>query len=350
MCFCCPCVFTTVQTSCFQLGGKKPNGWWTPEQVLNCTDVSAQVYMVTGANAGLGFATARCLLKAGARVIITTRSNEESRDTTARLIEGLKNAEYRLISVCMNFSMLSSVEEGVEELLKLGVNRLDALCLNEEIDCPLEYTETEDGNEVSFQVNHLGQFYLFKLLLPTLTKLPGSKRIVIMSSFGAFDWTPNDFTVDNHLPQTQDTYNCRQAYGYSKLCNVLMAREISRRFADQDILAYSIHSGTAYGTSLAFCLPRFFYWVFRCILFCCYYAFCLCWTDLQSLSTGTSTQLFVMTYPLDKLQPGGYYADCKLQGEEATGFNINLAGNDVESRKLWSFSESIIAAKIKKNN
>jgi len=311
-------------------------------------DVSAQVYMVTGVNAGLGFETARCLLKAGALVIITIPSKEQARDTTSRLTEGL--VEFRLKIVCMDFNLLSSVEAGVKEFIELGVNRLDALCLNQEIDGLWEYTETEDMQEVTFQVNYLAQFYLFTLLLPTLKKLTGPKRIVIVSSFGAFGWTPDDFTVDNNLPQTQDTYEWRQAYGYSKLCNVWMAREISKRFADQDILAYSLHSGTSYDTSIAYRLPKTLYWGFRCLLAFFYYAFFMYWTDLKSVSAGTSTLLFLMTHPSDKLQPGGYYAGCKLQGKGATGFNINLAENDVESRKLWKFTESIIAAKNKKIN
>jgi len=350
MCFCCPCVVTTIQVGCYQFGGEEPNGWWTPDQVLNPVDVSSQVYMVTGAYAGLGFETARCLLKAGAQVIITARSREEARATTGRLIAGLEISRSRVKSVCIDFSVLSSVEVGVEEFLELGVTRLDVLCLSEEIDCPWKYTETEDGHEVGFQVNHLGQFYLFKLLLPTLKKFPGTKRVVFRSNFGALNWTPKDFNVDNHLPQIQDTYNWRHAYGYSILCNVLMAREISKRYAEQDIIAYSVHSGTTFGTSIFCCVPHFLYWVFRYILLCCYYAFCLCWTDLESLSTGTSTQLFIMTYNSEILKAGGLYADCKLQVDWARGFNINFAETDMESRKLWRFNESTIAAKNKKYN
>merc|ERR1719204_1844859 len=235
---CNPCDGT--YNSCRICQGHEPNGWWSPEQAIAGVDISRKVFMVTGANTGIGFVTAQTLLAAGAEVIITTRSAVKTEDTIARLTEGLsENAKTRVKGVSMDLSSLSSIEAGVKEFGAFDIKSLDAICLNAGCFC-CEYTETVDGLEMTWAVNHVGQFYLFKLLLHKLKSLTGHTRIVIISSQSAFYWLPDGFSVNTHLPQKSESYEKgHAAYGITKLCDILTAREITKRFAENGISAYS---------------------------------------------------------------------------------------------------------------
>jgi len=296
--------------------------------------------MVTGGNAGIGFETAHSLLAAGAEVIITTRSTEKTADTINRLLENLpSNAKERVNGVSMDLSSLSSIEAGVKEFAELAVQRLDAVCLNAGVMMVPEFTETKEGLEMQWGVNHIGHFYLFKLLVPTILKLPGHTKIVVVASVAHYD-TPNDFTVSTHLPPKPEGYSKTQSYSISKISNILFAREIAKRFDGKGISAYSLQPGFVAGTSLYRHLNSFL----PCILFCCMYSHlsCLWYADFKSVRNGASTQLYLMTRPLEELSSGGYYVGCRLQDSKSVLYKSEIAENDEEAEKLWELSESII--------
>jgi retinol dehydrogenase-12 len=321
--------------------GTEPNGWWGPEDVLAGQDLSGKTYMVTGANVGIGFATAQVLLAAGANVIVSTRSTVKTNNTIDRLVESLpSSARERAKGVSMDLSSFSSIEAGVKKFNELGVKRLDAICLNAGVMMIAEFTETKEGFEMQWGVNHLGHFYLFKLLEPTILKLPGHTRIVVVSSEAHYD-TPNDFTVDTHLPPKQETYQRLANYAISKLSNIYMARGIAKRFEGKGMSSYSVHPGWITGTSLLrhfpSCTPYF--------MDCCMYFHCSClwFADYKSVMTGASAQLYLMTRPLEELSSGGYYVGCRLQNSSSLLYKYPMNENDEEVEKLWKLSESIIA-------
>lgn len=321
--------------------GSEPNGWWNSNQAIRGADLTGRTYMITGANTGIGFVTARTLLAAGAKVIITTRSPEKTNDTINRLIEGLpltKSPNAKGLS--MDLSSFDSIKEAVQEFTKLNLRRLDAVCLNAGVMGISEFTETRESLEMHWGVNHVGHFYLLKLLMPTILKVPGHTKIVIVSSM-AHTYTPNNFTVNTHLPPKREDYDRSVAYSISKLCNILTAREIARRFSGRGVSAYSVHPGFISGTSLyrAFpgCVP--------CILNCCAYAHCCClwYADYKPVDKGASTQLFVMTEPVRNLENGGYYSNCRLQTRKSPCYKYRIIENEEEAQNLWELTESIIA-------
>jgi len=305
-------------------------------------DLSGKTYWITGANAGIGFVTAKTLLAAGAEVIVSTRSADKTRETINRLIEGLPpSSSERAKGVSFDLSSLSSVKAGVEQFDKLNVQRLDALCLNAGVMLIPDFRETEDGLEMHWGINHVGHFYLFKLLIPTILKLPGHTRIIVVSSVTHSIWTPNNFTVDTHLPPKRKTYDRCTNYGISKLCNILMAREIAKRYNGKGISAYSCHPGFISGTSLYRYMPSLIPPLFQC----CAYLHCAClWhADFKTVPVGASTQLYLMTQPLLWLFSGGYYAGCRLQSRQSRMYKYPMNENDDEARKLWELTERIIA-------
>jgi len=297
--------------------------------------------MITGANAGIGFVTAQSLLAAGAEVVISTRSATKTRATIDRLCESLPlNASISVKGVSMDLSSMSSIEAGVKEFIGLGVMRLDALCLNAGVMAIPEYTETNDGLEMQWGVNHVGHFYLFKLLESTILKLPGHTRIVVLASMKHFE-TPNDFAVDTHLPPNHENYDMNTNYCISKLSNIYMARELARRFEGKGVTAYSVHPGIITGTSLWRHLPS----CLPCMLKCFFYAHCSClwFPDFKSVRKGASTQLYLMTCPLAELSNGGYYVGCRLQNSKSRLYKYTMVENEEEAEKLWVLSEKIIA-------
>jgi len=297
--------------------------------------------MVTGANAGIGFVTARTLLSAGANVIISTRSPEKTKMTISRLLEGLPaEVKNRVQGVSMDLSSLASVDAGAKEFLDLGVKRLDALCLNAGVMMIPQFTETKEGLEMQWGVNHIGHFYLFKLLEPAILKMPGHTRIVVVSSVAHYD-TPDDFTVDTHLPPKEETYSRTVNYSISKLSNIYMAREIAKRYEGKGISSYSLQPGFIIGSSLyrhlPGCLPK--------LVSCCMYAHCTClwYADYKSVRNGASTQIFLMTHPSEELVSGGFYVGCRLQNSESVLYKHPMNENDEEADKLWKLSENIIS-------
>jgi len=297
--------------------------------------------MVTGANAGIGFHTAQALLSAEANVIISTRSPEKTKITIGRLLDGLPaEAKNRVQGVSMDLSSLASVDAGAKEFSELGVKRLDAVCLNAGVMMIPEFTETKEGLEMQWGVNHIGHFYLFKLLESTILKLPGHTRIVVVSSVAHYD-TPDDFTVDTHLPPKRETYERTANYSISKLSNIYMAREIARRYQGKGISSYSLQPGFVIGTSLYRHLPG----CLPLLANCCMYAHCSClwYADYKTVRNGASTQLFLMTHPLEDLVSGGFYCGCRLQSSKSVLYKYPMNENDEEAEKLWKLSESIIS-------
>lgn len=296
--------------------------------------------MITEAHDGTGYVTAQTLLMAGANVIVASSSDWRTQDTYIRLIDDVTpEARKRISCVTMDLQSLSSIEAGVKEFVKLNVDRLDAICFNAGVMLLPKYKETKDGLEMQWGVNHVGQFYLFQLLLPTIIDLPGETRIVIVSSVAHYD-TPNDFTVRTHLPPTPDTYGRSASYGISKICNILMAREITKRFRRQGISAYSLQPGFVTETSLYSRLPVFVPYILKCCAFahCC----CLWHADFKSVRKGASTQLFLMTWPKDLLSSGGYYVGCRRQDRGSALYKYPMTENDEEGENLWKLTENII--------
>lgn len=321
--------------------GSEPNGWWNPIQAIRGADLTGKTYMITGANGGIGFVTARTLLAAGAVVIISTRSTAKTTETIKRLQDELPlSAAPRVKGVSMDLGSLSSIRDGVQEFNELGVKRLDALCLNAGLMAIPDFKETKEGLELVWGVNHVGHFYLFKLLLLTILNTPRHTRIVIVSS-EYHCAVPNDFSVNTHLPMKRENYNRSHAYSISKLCNILMAREITKRYGQKGVTAYSLHPGVISSTGLYQNMPR----CLPCIFNCCAYIHCSClWhTDYKSVNKGASTQLFLMTEALENLEPGGYYVGCRLQTHRSPLYRYDIAENYNEAENLWKLTEDIIA-------
>ena len=198
-------------------------------------------FIVTGANAGVGFEIARVLAVRGARVLLGCREQTRAQDAIARIKRITPNAA-DLVWLPLDLGDLDSVRTAAEIAAKEP--RIDALINNAGIMNP-PLTRTKQGFESQFGVNHLGVFALTSLLLPKLAETPGA-RVVVTSSVAhlkaKIDW--DDLNADKSYIKTE-------RYGASKLASALFFFELDRRLraAKSPVTAIGVHPGVA-ATSL----------------------------------------------------------------------------------------------------
>jgi NAD(P)-dependent dehydrogenase (short-subunit alcohol dehydrogenase family) len=199
-------------------------------------DQSGRTAVVTGANSGIGFETARALAAKGARVVLACRSEEKGRDASLRLHAAVPSADARFEP--LDLGSLASVRAFAEKL-RAAESRLDLLVNNAGVMMP-PYGRTADGFETQLGTNHLGHFALTGLLLELVRRTPKA-RVVVVSSL-AHLW--GGIAFDDL--QSERSYNPTRAYGQSKLANLLFMRELERRFeaARVDALAAAAHPGS----------------------------------------------------------------------------------------------------------
>ncbi|MBB5119377.1 short-chain dehydrogenase [Streptomyces eurocidicus] len=147
---------------------------WTAEQIPDQTD---RVFLVTGANSGLGLATARALARRGGHVILAVRDEEKGRRAIADITAGQPDA--RLEARHLDLSDLDSVRAFADRLY-VDLPRLDVLVNNAGVMAPPRSLSAQ-GHELQFACNHLGHFALTGLLLDLLTA-GHDPRVVTVSS------------------------------------------------------------------------------------------------------------------------------------------------------------------------
>jgi NAD(P)-dependent dehydrogenase (short-subunit alcohol dehydrogenase family) len=282
-------------------------------------DVSNQTgktFIVTGANAGVGFEIARVLAARGARVLLGCRDRTRALDAIARIKRITPNAD--LVWLPLDLGDLDSVRAAAEIAAKEP--RIDALINNAAIMNP-PLTRTKQGFEAQFGVNHLGVFALTALLLPKLAETPGS-RVVVTSSVahlkGAIDW--DDLNADN-------SYSKMDRYGGSKLANALFFFELDRRLraAKSPITAIGAHPGIA-STSLGRHMG-----IVRI-------AGPIVGLLLNSADKGAWPALLAAT---GKVKPGGYYGPIGFGGIRGVAGEARRAPHAEDpalAKRLWDLS------------
>ncbi|WP_414171369.1 oxidoreductase [Clavibacter tessellarius] len=200
---------------------------WTEQQI---PDQSGRVAIVTGANTGLGFETARMLAEHGATVVLAVRDVEKGRHAASRITGDVRVQALDLTS-------LDSVRSTASDL-RAEHERIDLLINNAGVMHTPKKT-TADGFELQFGTNHLGHFALTGLLLDRLLPVAGS-RVVTVSSIG------HRMQAAIHFDDLQwdRSYSRTGAYGQSKLANLMFTYELQRRLATHGTtVAVAAHPG-----------------------------------------------------------------------------------------------------------
>jgi NAD(P)-dependent dehydrogenase (short-subunit alcohol dehydrogenase family) len=176
--------------------------------------------VVTGANSGLGFESARQLAIKGANVIAACRDRDKGTDAVRRILD--ESPKGNVTSALLDLADLDSVARFADDVLA-DHHRLDLLINNAGLLTPPE-GKTKQGFELQFGINHLGHFALTGRLLPLILATPDS-RVTTVSSLGQYigriDFADLQFSQRGYQPWA--------AYGQSKLANLVFTLELQRR-------------------------------------------------------------------------------------------------------------------------
>jgi dehydrogenase/reductase SDR family protein 12 len=224
-----------------RLGGWEPLG----------PDVAAgRRVLVTGANSGLGFATARGLLRAGAQLALLVRSERKGRDTVDRLVDELgPQAEERVSFDTADLLDLEQVRRFAGREL-VGGQPLDAVVHN--AGAMFDRREvTGDGLERTYQLHVVAPFLLTSLLLPALSR-SAPARVVTVTSGGMYAEK-----LDVERLDSPRGYRPAQAYARAKRAQVVLTHEWARRWHGHGVRFHAAHPGWALTPGVESSLPRF---------------------------------------------------------------------------------------------
>lgn len=281
------------------------------DEVVRGVDLGGRTMVVTGANGGIGYETARALASAGARVILACRDLEKGRAAAAGIRERHPGASAELAE--LDLASLDSVRAFARGL---DAEKLHVLICNAGV-VNLRYRETESGFEHTVGVCHLGHFLLTHELLPRLLA-GGGGRVVMVSSESHRSPRTLDF---DRLPLPGDRYHGLVAYGQAKLCNVLFANELQRRYGERGLVACSLHPGTLVTTRIG----RDAWWV-RLVMR-------LVSPFTKSPAQGAATSVYCAVYARGAEIAGRYFDHCRPKPASRE------ADDPAVAARLWALSE-----------
>ncbi|MBX6765062.1 MAG: SDR family oxidoreductase [Rubrobacteraceae bacterium] len=214
---------------------------WTPEQLGS---LAGKTYVITGANAGVGFQAARILLSKGAKVVMLNRSAEKSTAAVNDLKQEF-GSDTDVSFIRMDLAELASVREAATEVLKT-VSSIDALICNAAIAQVPTQKFTKDGFESQLGTNHYGHFVLCGMLFDRIEESKG--RIVVVASLG---YKMGLRTIQFDDMNWDKNYRANPAYSQSKLAQMMFAYELQDRVraANKNVEVYVCHPGAS-ATSL----------------------------------------------------------------------------------------------------
>jgi NAD(P)-dependent dehydrogenase (short-subunit alcohol dehydrogenase family) len=192
-------------------------------------DLRGRTVVVTGASSGIGAAAAGRFAERGATVAVVGRSP----DRTASVAAAIGGKAY-----LADYGSLDEVR-GLARALRDHYPRIDVLANNAGGMFATRRTSA-DGNEMTFQVNHLAPFLLTSLLLDRLAEAPEGARVVNTASmvyrFGRLD-------LDD-LDGAHRRYRSQRAYGAAKLATIMFTSELARRTQGTGVTAAAFHPGS----------------------------------------------------------------------------------------------------------
>lgn len=271
--------------------------------------------IVTGANSGMGMATARALLDEGATVIMLCRSEKRGKEAYEKLLEDGNCRTYLILADLGDYDSIRNFTKQVKERF----DKIDILVNNAGF-ISLDRQETKEGLERQFGINHVGHFLLTTELLDMMGE---GSRIVNVAS-GAHKTGKIHFDDIN----LHKGFNVFKAYSQSKLANVLFTRELARRVKDRGITVNCCHPGavatnigidreTGFGKTVTKLLKPFF----------------------QTPEQGAATAIFLATDESVKDITGEYFYKCKIAKSSKRSKDMELA------KRLFEFSEQLVQQK-----
>ncbi len=292
----------------------------SPPSTPEVTRMDGRTVIVTGASSGIGRATATALARAGARTVLTARDASRGRDALDAVRRSSGSEDVHL--VLFDLGDLGSVRAGAAELLD-GNPEIHVLVNNAGLVLS-ERRETVDGYEATFATNHLGPFLLTELLTDRLVASAPARVVNVTSDAHKSARRGLDF---DDL-QSERGYRGMQAYGRSKLANILFTTELARRLAGSGVTANCAHPGvvaTGFGRDgdtkgvFAFGLK-------------------LIKPFVLTPEKGARTSVYLASSPEVAGVTGKYFVKCAEASPSAAAQDADAAA------RLWAVSDELVAA------
>jgi NAD(P)-dependent dehydrogenase (short-subunit alcohol dehydrogenase family) len=210
-----------------------------PWSLDSLPQLQGKVFIITGANSGIGFEAARVFARTGGRVVLACRSARKAQAAIDHICSETPQATVEFME--LDLASLASIRAFAQKALE-RLPGIDVLCNNAGVmSIPYRhYSQTQDGFEMHFGINHLGHFALTGLLFEKIIQ-SAPARIVTVSSAAHKIGNP-----DINFDDLQGTRDFSQMYGKSKLANLLFTYELDRRLRARnlDVSAVACHPGT----------------------------------------------------------------------------------------------------------
>ncbi len=290
----------------------------SPRRSHRAAPMEGRTVVITGANSGVGKATAVALAAAGARTVITARHEARGRQAVEDIRRASRSDQVDL--VVFDLADLASVRAGARQLLD-ACEQIHVLVNNAGLVLS-HRTETTDGFETTFATNHLGPFLLTRELTGRLQASAPARVVTVASTAHRSARRGLDF---DDL-QSERGYAGMQAYGRSKLANILFTTELARRLAGSGVTANSLHPGTvATGFARdddASGLLAFGVKVIK--------------PFILTPEKGARTSVYLASSPDVAGVTGQYFVKCKPRSPSAA------ARDEAAAARLWSVSEQLV--------
>ncbi|KAF3333466.1 Dehydrogenase/reductase SDR family member 12 [Carex littledalei] len=241
--------------------------------------------IVTGANSGIGFATAEGLASRGATVYMVCRNKERGEAAQSQIQSNTGNPNIHL-EIC-DLSSVRDIKTFVSQF-SLNDKPLHVLVNNAGI---LENSRrtTSEGLELSFAVNVAGTYTMTELLMPLLEKASPDARVITVSSGGMYN---SPLTKD--LQFSESNFDGTLQYARNKRLQVALTEKWAEKYSNKGIGFYSMHPGWAETPGVAKSLPSF--------------------TEklqgkLRTKEEGADTVIWLALHPKEKLVSGAFYFD-----------------------------------------
>jgi NAD(P)-dependent dehydrogenase (short-subunit alcohol dehydrogenase family) len=253
--------------------------------------------LVTGANTGLGRATAKALAARGDRVIFACRSEAKAKEAMGAVRAATGNDHLEFLA--LDLDDLTQVRDAASTLVERG-DPIHVLVANAGL--AGSKGQTAQGFELAFGVNHLGHFLFVNEVLPLLRAASPAPdgapaRLVVVSSGSHYeakkgiDW--------DAVRRPTESFSGMPEYAVSKLANVLFVQELARRIPADELFVVSLHPGNLIATDVMRRVPgplEAFIKLFR-----------------PSAETGAKTSVMCATSPDVLSHRGAYYSVMKLK-------------------------------------
>jgi NAD(P)-dependent dehydrogenase (short-subunit alcohol dehydrogenase family) len=280
------------------------------------TSMQGKICMVTGANSGIGKATALALAQMSATVVMVCRDHNRGEEAKNEITTKSGNNAVDLL-----LADLSS-QESIRQLVgnfQHHYTHLHVLINNAGATFPGRRRETVDGLEMTFAVDYLAPFLLTHLLLDVLKASAPARIVNVSSNAQASGYIQmDDLQAEKHSRPMR-------AYGQSKLAIVLFTYELARRLQGTGVTANCLDPGfvaTNIGQRDASPPVRLLLKVI--------------WSFGKSPAKGAQTSIYLASSPEVEGVTGQYFAKCMPRRSAASSYDESL------QRHLWEQSAQLV--------